>query len=102
MYFYLYLTISNRNLYIWNSQGCGVHCYYDFVKLSLSTILDPCTMTTKIAILGIKLSEEDKAVIRKIASENRLTMSVIVRLLIADGLAHIGERNILRRSEVEA
>jgi hypothetical protein len=59
-------------------------------------------MTTKIAILGIKLSEEDKAVIRKIASENRLTMSAIVRLLIVDGLAHIGERNILRRSEVEA
>jgi hypothetical protein len=59
-------------------------------------------MTTKIAILGIKLSEEDKAVIRKIASDNRLTMSAIVRLLIADGLEHIGERNVLRRSEVDA
>jgi hypothetical protein len=67
----------------------------------MSTILDHCTMTTKAAILGIKLSEEDKAVIRKIASDNRLTMSAIVRLLISDGLEHIGERNILRRSEVE-
>jgi hypothetical protein len=43
----------------------------------LSAILDT---TMKVAILGIKLTEEDKAVIRKIASENRLTMSAIVRL----------------------
>jgi hypothetical protein len=59
-------------------------------------------VTTRIEILGIKLPEEDKAVLRKIASDNRLTMSAIVRLLIVDGLEHIGERNILRHSEVRA
>jgi hypothetical protein len=50
----------------------------------------------KTEILAIKIPTGDKALLRDIGNENRLTMSDIARLLIADGLAHMTERNILK------
>jgi hypothetical protein len=47
-------------------------------------------------VLAIKIPVGDKTLLRNIGNENRLTMSDIARLLIADGLAHLAERNILK------
>ena len=47
-------------------------------------------------VLAIKIPVGDKTLLRDIGNENRLTMSDIARLLIADGLAHLNDRNILK------
>jgi hypothetical protein len=47
-------------------------------------------------VLAIKIPVGDKTLLRDIGNENSLTMSDIARLLIADGLAHLNDRNILK------
>jgi len=50
----------------------------------------------KLEILGVKLPEQDKEILRQVAARNRLTMSDIARMLIADGIEHFKERNVLK------
>lgn len=47
-------------------------------------------------VLAIKIPVGDKTLLRDLGNENSLTMSDIARLLIADGLAHLNDRNILK------
>jgi hypothetical protein len=47
-------------------------------------------------MLGVMLSQSDKDAIRKIAEKNNITLSLVARILIADSLKHIGERNVLK------
>jgi hypothetical protein len=47
-------------------------------------------------VLAIKIPVGDKTLLRDIGNENSLTMSDIARLLIADGLEHLNDRNILK------
>ena len=47
-------------------------------------------------MLGVMVPTNDKKVIKEIASRNRLTISDVARMLIMDGLEHIGERDILK------
>ena len=47
-------------------------------------------------LLGVMLSQSDKDTIRKIAEKNNITLSLVARILIADSLKHIGERNVLK------
>ncbi|MDQ1273940.1 MAG: hypothetical protein QG591_2570 [Planctomycetota bacterium] len=50
----------------------------------------------KLELLGVKLPEQDKEILRQVAERNRLTMSDIARLLITDGIEHFKERNVLK------
>jgi uncharacterized protein (DUF1778 family) len=47
-------------------------------------------------MLGVKLTPEDKTLLRQIADINRLTMSDLARLILTDGLEHFNEHNFLR------
>ena len=51
---------------------------------------------TDLEMLGVMVPKGDKEIIREIATRNRLTMSDVARMLITDGIEHIGERNILK------
>ena len=53
-------------------------------------------MIESTAVLAIKIPVGDKTLLRDIGNENSLTMSDIARLLIADGLEHLNDRNILK------
>ena len=51
---------------------------------------------TKFELLGVMIPSKDKRIIKEIASNNRITMSDVARMLISDSLAHITERDILK------
>lgn len=46
-------------------------------------------------LFGIMLDDEDKGTLSKAAIENKTTMSNLARLLIRDGLKHLGGRPVL-------
>lgn len=47
-------------------------------------------------ILGVQIPTVYKNWIKDTAEKNRLTMSDVARMLIADSIEHISERNILK------
>jgi hypothetical protein len=47
-------------------------------------------------MLGFMVPSSDKKTIKEVAARNRLTISDVARMLIADGIEHIAEREILR------
>ena len=47
-------------------------------------------------MLGVMVPSNDKEAIKEIANRNRLTISDVARMLITDGIEHIGERDILK------
>ncbi len=53
-------------------------------------------MKEKNEMLGVMLCPSDKEAIKKIATRNNMTMSFVARVLIADSLKHISERNIFK------
>lgn len=53
-------------------------------------------MTEDFEMLGVMVPRSDKEAIKEIAARNRLTISDVVRMLIIDGIEHIGERDILK------
>ena len=53
-------------------------------------------MTFNYEILNITVFPEDKQAIKRIAAKNKMTASYVARLLIADGIKHIKERNIIK------
>jgi hypothetical protein len=53
-------------------------------------------MTFNYEILNITVFPEDKQAIKRIAAKNKMTASYVARLLIADGIKHIKERNIFK------
>jgi hypothetical protein len=47
-------------------------------------------------MLGVMVPSSNKKAIKDIAARNRLTISDVARMLIADGIEHIAERGILK------
>jgi hypothetical protein len=47
-------------------------------------------------MLGVKMTVTDKALLRRVAETNRLTMSDLARIILMDGLDHFDSRNFLR------
>jgi hypothetical protein len=47
-------------------------------------------------MLGVMVPSSDKKTIKDIAARNRLTISDVARMLIADGIEHISDREILK------
>jgi hypothetical protein len=47
-------------------------------------------------MLGVMVPSSDKKTIKEIAVRNRLTISDVARMLIADGIEHISDREILK------
>jgi len=53
-------------------------------------------MNKNYEMLGVMVSKDDKAAIKKIADQNQMTMSYVARLLLSDSVEHIRERDIFR------
>lgn len=47
-------------------------------------------------LLGVLVSPADKALLRKVAVANQLTMSDVVRMILRDGIRHWNERGLLK------
>lgn len=47
-------------------------------------------------MLGVMVPSSDKKAIKDVAARNRLTISDVARMLIADGIEHIADREILK------
>lgn len=47
-------------------------------------------------MLGVMVPSSNKKAIKEIAIRNRLTISDVARMLIADGIEHISDREILK------
>ncbi|WP_286878240.1 hypothetical protein [Methanosaeta sp. UBA458] len=58
------------------------------------------TEETDLEMLGVMVPKGDKEIIREIAARNRLTISDVARMLITDGIEHIGERDILKVAKI--
>lgn len=53
-------------------------------------------MNKNYEMLGVMVSKDDKETIKKIATQNKMTMSYVARLLLSDSIEHIHERDIFR------
>lgn len=52
--------------------------------------------TKKYEVFNITVYPEDKEAIKRIADKNNMTASFVARLLLADAVKHINERNIFK------
>lgn len=50
----------------------------------------------KFVFLGATINPSDKEAIDRIAEMNSVSISYVTRMLIADGIKHIAERNIFK------
>lgn len=50
----------------------------------------------KFVFLGATINQSDREAIDRIAEMNNVSISYVTRMLIADGIKHIAERNIFK------